>query len=716
MGTVNFSGVGTGIDWTQLIDAEIQARTQQLVTPIQNRKDTYEQKISAFEQLRSSLSELLTALEAMDTPAELRSYSAASSNESVLEATASSNARAGTYLVRVNQVAAAENETHSGVDEDETVVNNTGSSLYFAYTYAGESVSVEVPDGTTLAQLASLINNDSTNPGVTASILDDGSDGNTSHHLVLRGNDTGADYAIAIDDANTTLAGDWSDLSADASAGASSISISDASVFQQYQAIVINDDDSSAEYHIISSVAGTTLNLKGTLASDFSTAQNAYATPRGIGSGLSASASSGDTQVSVDDASHFQVGKSVVIADGSGSEELSISAVDTTNNTITFSSSLSNGYGADAYVTQLEGGRKFTFESADFTQVQAARNAQVRVDGYPSGSWIERSSNVVNDVIPGVTLNLLDDSAGSDVTVSVNPDTEAVKSKIQDFVDAYNTVKRFLNENTAYDAQTDQAGTLLGDYVATLIEQAIGDIVVSAAPGFEDGTDPYTNLGQVGIETVGRSDDQTALGTLTIDETTLDAALSDDFEGVIRLLSEDFAGYSDSDYLTFYAASSLLTQPGKYDVQADFDASGNLTAGRMKLTSESSYRSADLDAPYIVGTSGNPESQLWVRATWDGSSSTQSAVIRLTQGIAGRLADTIEDFLDNADGIIHNVEQGYQDMIDSIDTRIEQQQQRLEDLRQQLTQKYARLEQLLTQLQSRQDWISKMAQGLGQQQ
>ncbi len=712
MGTVNFSGVGTGIDWSMIIEAEIAARARRTITPLEKWKDSWESKLSTFDQLRGYLGDLQSAVKAMDTPAELRSYTASSGNEDVVKAAVSGTATPGAYSLEVNQLAGAEMEVHSGLDEEATVVNASGGALYFAYTYAGTSVTVEVAHGVTLSQLADLINNDPNNPGLTASVLSDGGTGSTSHHLVLRGDDTGSTYTIAVDAAGTTLQGDWGTLTADASAGASSVTVDDASPFVQYQAVIVDDDDSAAEYHIIDSIGGTTLTLRGTLADNFTTAQNAYVTPRGIGSGLANAASGGDSTVTVDDATHFQVGKSLVIADGSNSETVTISAVDTSANTITFSTTLANGYADTAYVTQLEGGRKFTFEDTDFTEAQAATNAQVRLNGYPAGSWLERESNVLTDLVPGLTLTVTGTTSGTPVTVTVNTDAEGVKTKVYAFVEAYNAVRTFLNEVTSYDAETEQAGVLLGNYGATLVESILREIVISAVPGFLDGTDTYTLLGQVGLETLGRADTETDLGTIQIDEAALEAALAEDFNAVVDLFADDFSGFSDSDYLTFYQASDLLTTPGIYDVEADFDGAGNLTAGRVKLSTESTWRSMTVDSPYLVGTSGNPEEGLYVRAVWDGASATQSATVRVRQGVGGQLADRLDEILDTTDGLLHNLDESYEDIVEQINARIERETARLELLRDRLTAKYARLEQLLVQLQGRQDWANQLAANL----
>ncbi|MFO8006689.1 MAG: flagellar filament capping protein FliD [Candidatus Brocadiia bacterium] len=713
MGTVNFSGAGSGIKWNLIIEAQIQARRRQIIEPLEEWKSTWETKISAFDELRSLLSDLQGAAEAMDTPSELSSYLAQSSDEDTIGAVVSGDATPGTYSLLVNQLADSEAEIHVGVDDDDTVVNNSGGSLDFAYTYAGDSVTVEVPDGATLDDLAALINNDGNNPGVTASVLNDGADTSTSHHLVLRGDDTGASYTITIDAGGTTLEGDWGDLTADASNGDGSVTVDDASSFQQYQAIIIDDDDSAAEYHIVSSVAGNTVNLQGTLGDNFTTAQNAYATPRGIGSGLASGPNAGDSSVSVDDASDLQVGKDVIIADGANSEQLTISAIDTSANTITFTTNLTNGYGADGFVTQLEGGRKFTFEDTDFTETETAQNAQMRVDGYPAGSWIERESNSVGDVIPGVTLTLKNDTGGSTVNVTVNQDAEGVKEKINAFVETHNAVKTYVNQNTDYNVDTEQAGVLLGNYAVELIESQLREAIITEAPGFEDGTDTYTLLGQIGIETLGRTDDETALGTLTVDEAALDAALSEDFEAVIALLSANFQGRSDSDYFSVYQSSETLTTPGSYDVKATFDGGGNLTGGQFKLTSESTYRDGTVSDPYIVGQSDNPEEGLWVKATWDGVSATQTAVVRVQQGIAGQIADLMDDVLDTQEGIIHNVDESYEEIVGQMDDRIEQEEDRLEQLRERLVEKYARLEQLLVELQGQQNWAQSIANSMG---
>ncbi|MBN1942704.1 MAG: flagellar filament capping protein FliD [Phycisphaerae bacterium] len=89
-------------------------------------------------------------------------------------------------------------------EEDYTKTDGTdGAAGVFSYTYDGVTRNLSVEAGATLEDLRDRINDDSANPGVTASLIQYSG----TYHLVLTGNDTGADYAITINDAETTLPG-----------------------------------------------------------------------------------------------------------------------------------------------------------------------------------------------------------------------------------------------------------------------------------------------------------------------------------------------------------------------------------------------------------------------------------------------------------------------------------------------------------------------------
>ena len=80
-------------------------------------------------------------------------------------------------------------------DADTTPITYLSTGV-FNYTYAGVEYSISLEDDATLKDLVIEINNAGDNPGVTASIMNDGKGLATSYHLVLTGDDTGAAHQI----------------------------------------------------------------------------------------------------------------------------------------------------------------------------------------------------------------------------------------------------------------------------------------------------------------------------------------------------------------------------------------------------------------------------------------------------------------------------------------------------------------------------------------
>lgn len=77
------------------------------------------------------------------------------------------------------------------------------STSVFAYSYDGETRTLNLAADATLEDLKDAINDDAGNPGVTASVLQY----NGTYHLVLDGNETGSSHSVTVDDGTTTLTG-----------------------------------------------------------------------------------------------------------------------------------------------------------------------------------------------------------------------------------------------------------------------------------------------------------------------------------------------------------------------------------------------------------------------------------------------------------------------------------------------------------------------------
>lgn len=186
--------------------------------------------------------------------------------------------------------------------------------------------------------------------------------------------------------------------------------------------------------------------------------------------------------------------------------------------------------------------------SATGAGAQTERVAGTDADIFINGTEYQRSTNVITDALPGVTLTLKRKTAGTDtvgVTVgNPGPSQDTVVAKVKAFVDAYNAVvtttradlaeKRVPGATTTADAQK---GTLFGDSGLSTMLTSLRSAVGSSVQGMTG----LTSLADLGI-TTGAANTGTTLnqdsvaGKLTLDTAKLTAALNADPQAVRKLL------------------------------------------------------------------------------------------------------------------------------------------------------------------------------------
>lgn len=155
------------------------------------------------------------------------------------------------------------------------------------------------------------------------------------------------------------------------------------------------------------------------------------------------------------------------------------------------------------------------------TQLQAASDAQLTVDGYA----VTAGTNTVSTAIQGLTLNLQKAVPGETVTVGISQDTQAISGAVASFVTAYNTLNAAITQETSYDSNSKSAGPLLGDPGISTMSQQLRRIAGSLLS-----SSGFNNLSQIGI-TAGTD------GSLSVDSTALASALSQNSGAVASLLT-----------------------------------------------------------------------------------------------------------------------------------------------------------------------------------
>ncbi|MEL3906728.1 MAG: flagellar filament capping protein FliD [Treponema sp.] len=193
--------------------------------------------------------------------------------------------------------------------------------------------------------------------------------------------------------------------------------------------------------------------------------------------------------------------------------------------------------------------------TGDYIPVNPVSQAQDAVFRF-EGIRVTRDKNTVDDVIPGVTLQL-EDTTEKPETVSIKPDTETAKNAVIEFVASYNRLLAEINIVTSNQqavideigyftdderkSAEENLGALFGDTTLSSFKSKLRQIV-SGVYRKNDDTD-IRSLAQMGIST--KSDTSTGYndarlrGYLEIDEKTLDEALKHSMEDVRFLFGYD---------------------------------------------------------------------------------------------------------------------------------------------------------------------------------
>lgn len=225
-----------------------------------------------------------------------------------------------------------------------------------------------------------------------------------------------------------------------------------------------------------------------------------------------------------------------ILTDTSGARLVLTSKETGASNTISIAVTDNDGNNTDAYnalsnttpgLSQLS----FTSGGNNLTQVQAAQNAQVKLDNVD----LSFSSNTVVDAIPGVTLKLTKENAGTPATVTIARDSTGIKKVADDFVKAYNDLHSTIVKNTAANpsttlsTSTDAASTasaLTGDSTVRSIDRQMRDALRTVPSGV---TGALTQLADAGISI-------DSSGVMSVDATKFQKAVDTNFSGLQSMM------------------------------------------------------------------------------------------------------------------------------------------------------------------------------------
>ena len=286
------------------------------------------------------------------------------------------------------------------------------------------------------------------------------------------------------------------------------------------------------------------------------------------------------------------------------------------------------------------------------------------------GQTIMRDSNVVDDVLTGISLKLkgiaeLDENDQPITeTVTVAIDSNAIAAEVEKFISAYNDVVSFLDNQSRYNETTKTAGPLSGDFMLRQIQNRLRNVVSTPfafqqnpnnpfGPGGRDADDRPISGGTVsavGIQVI-------AGGRLRLDRERFDEALARD----PNLVNEFLSGRARD------------------------------TIQNQRAIDEANAYNASLppDAPRSARRAVPAED------FWDAGFFTQ-------------IGEELESIVRSGDGLFAERDKLFEDRLKTIDRSIDQFNSRLALREETLIQRFSALERIVSSLQNQQGFLSSL--------
>jgi flagellar hook-associated protein 2 len=493
MADVSFSGLSSGIDTAALIKALVEVKRQP-ITSLQKQSDAFQASVTRLSEFASKLTALRSAASTLASSTSFSAFSSSSSDTDVIGVATSSTASEGNHTVTVQQLAAGQTSKSSETSVSADSAFGLAGTLRF--TPAG-SPGVSVPDN-----LVTIAAGDSLN-----AIRDKINNSTPTAYGSLN--------FLAVPTTGTKLA-------------------VDDKTYEFY-------DSAQGAY------SGTNVGIDINGAADgAAVAARVAAAASGSGTDMSVSGAVVTVKAKNPGSGGNLIGMTNTTASGGTDGAIQLSGAKLSGGLPAYSASVINTgtATAPAWTLVLTGkgmGEISAFTAAytptvpgdpktlTFSNTQNAKDAIIDIDGM---TGVHRSTNVINDVVSGVTLNLVSAPAAKPaISIGVSKDNGAIREKVQAFLKAFNDLASYIRTNASYDPATKTAGPLLGDSSVSTVSNGLRSIMGNAVSGLGGN---FTALSRVGIKT-------NADGTMSMDAGKFDAAMSADFRGVVDLFTKNLS-------------------------------------------------------------------------------------------------------------------------------------------------------------------------------
>lgn len=300
--------------------------------------------------------------------------------------------------------------------------------------------------------------------------------------------------------------------------------------------------------------------------------------------------------------------------------------------------------------------------------LQASQQAIVEIDGVP----VTRDTNVIDDLIDGVTLTINNQEPGTFLELSITADNSALKDDILNFVESYNKFRAFVstNQTVGTDGSVSEDAVLYRDnYLSGMnldLQGLLGGIYGSGVK--------YDNLRAIGI-TLNPGNE------LVVDESVLDDAIANEYDEVQSL----FQTSTTSSNAEFRMMANT-SQTKSLNVAIDITYSGGAITNASIGGDNSMFT---ISGSLITGVAGTAYEGM----TFAYIGTTNTTVnFSMEQGFSDLVNSNLKSYTDLVVGSIQSEILDINDQNVLLNTRATRVRERADDFRNALIDKYARFE------------------------
>jgi flagellar hook-associated protein 2 len=577
---VSALNAGSGINIQELAQALVDAEKVPRESLVQSKIDKSDAKISGLGIVKNVLQRFSTAFKNLDSAGDFKKFTVTNSNTSAINLSTSTLADPGSHSVQVQSLALGSRQKSTGFSATKAQVNGgqpfalqvatretqkiTFSAVSAAGTITVSGVAVALGAGDSAATVASKVKEaleaDGSSFVSTYSnrTLEAKSDGTLTVTFELSEGDVDSSAlsvsSIGSSDLTSTFITTRNGIQ-EINIGSASTTplgivseINSASTTLGLNAQLINDGSGGSDPYkiLLTGESGERNEFTVTTTSSQPEVQNVtFGTAQSTGSftvaGVTVSVSAGESPSIIAsrvkaalDADSFvtsSAGRSIA-ASSNGSMQITYTRSD---GDIAFPTFANISGVVDVGISEATAfSANSSLAAFSFSSIQSASDAKLVVNGMS----VSRGSNLIGDVIQGVTMELLAPSSASS-TVNIARDSATLFENIKEFTTIYNeTISDFdilTGPVNSDDPDDELSGSLFGESSIRTIKSSLRNMLVS------NSTTPSANL--KALRDIGFSFDKG--GLLTLDEDKLFDSLENKFDEVVTLFGGN-AGIADT--------------------------------------------------------------------------------------------------------------------------------------------------------------------------